>query len=63
VDQVGIIAYGNAKPLGAGPALRALVSSVVELRAGGMWLGDDLGFRWVAGGGVSLQFLVDLLVR
>jgi len=28
-----------------------------------MWLEDGLGFGWVTGGGVSVQFLIDLFFR
>lgn len=62
VEQVGIVAYGNTEPLGAGPALRAKIA-IVDLHAGGMWMKDGLGFRWFCGGGLSLQFLLDVFTR
>lgn len=59
VDQVGIIAYGNLNPGGAGPALR-LKMAVVDLMIGGLWMEKDLGFRFFLGGGLSWAFIGDL---
>jgi hypothetical protein len=62
IDQVGLVAYLNTKPLGAGPAVRAKVL-IIDIKAGGMWLEKGQGFRWFVGGGVSLEFLLDLFKR
>ncbi len=62
VEQVGLEAWGNLEPLAVGPAVRARVA-VVDLRAGGLWMEDDLGLRWFAGLDVSLQFLLDVFAR
>jgi hypothetical protein len=55
VDQVGVVAA-------IGPALTAKVA-ILELRAGGLWMEHDLGLRWFAGMGISLQFLLDVFAR
>lgn len=62
VDQVGVVAYVNTKPLGAGPAVRAKFK-ILDLKAGGMWLEKGHGFRWFVGGGMSIQFLLDVFKR
>jgi len=62
VDQIGVVAYLNTKPFGAGPAVRAKVA-ILDVQAGGLWLEDGLGFRWFVGGGISLQFLLDVFKR
>jgi hypothetical protein len=62
VEQVGLVAYGNLEPAGLGPALRVKVA-ILEVQAGGLWMENDLGLRWFAGAGVSLQFLLDVFAR
>lgn len=62
VDQVGVVAYGNLEPAAIGPALTAKVA-ILDLRAGALWMEHDLGLRWFAGLGISLQFLLDVFAR
>jgi len=62
VDQVGLVAYGNLEPAAIGPALKVKVA-ILELQGGGLWMEHDLGFRWFAGAGISLQFLLDVFAR
>lgn len=62
VDQVGVVGYLNARPFGAGPALRAKIA-VLDVQAGGLWVEGRRGLHWFIGGGVSLQFLCDLFCR
>jgi hypothetical protein len=62
VDQVGVVAYGNLEPAAIGPALKVKVA-ILELQGGGLWMENDLGFRWFAGAGISLQFLLDVFAR
>jgi hypothetical protein len=37
--------------------------AILDVQAGGLWLEDGLGFRWFVGGGISLQFLLDVFKR
>ncbi len=62
VDQVGVVAYANLEPAAIGPALTAKLA-ILDLRAGALWMEHDLGLRWFAGMGISLQFLLDVFAR